>query len=399
MVDAAVDPLQSWRDEFPILSRSTYMISNSLGAMPRGVAASLADYAEAWSTRGVRAWEDRWWEMTLEVGNRLAGILGAPPGTVSMHDNVTTAQMIALSALRPEGRRRKIVCAEADFPSMIRLYRALGGFGFELEVVPSEPDLNVREERLVEAIDEDTIAVAFSHVLFRTSYLVDPRPIVDRAKQVGAFTILDVYQSAGIVPVDLSALDVDFAAGGCLKWLCGGPGNGFLYTRPELLRTIEPRYTGWVALANPFAFDIEDRALREDAMRMMNGTPPIPAFYAAIPGLDIVSRVGVEAIRAKSVRLTAHLLALVEERGWRTPTSRNPDRVAGTVAIDLPEALPASRALKAREVLVDYRPKVGIRVSPHFYNTAAEIDHLVAELAEIVATRAYGPAAASSRVT
>ncbi|HSK10343.1 MAG TPA: aminotransferase class V-fold PLP-dependent enzyme [Vicinamibacterales bacterium] len=398
MPDAAADSLQRWRDEFPILSRSTYLISNSLGAMPRGVARSLADYAEAWSTRGVRAWEDRWWEMALEVGNRVAGLLGAPAGTVSMHDNVTTAQMIALSALRPAGRRRKIVCAAADFPSMIRLYRALGGFGFDLDVVPSEPDLNVREERLVEAIDEDTLAVAFSHVLFRTSYLVDPRPIVERAKQVGAVTILDVYQSAGIVPVDLTVLDVDFATGGCLKWLCGGPGNGFLYTRPELLRTVEPRYTGWLALANPFEFDIEDRALREDAMRMMNGTPPVPAFYAAIPGLEIVSGVGVNAIREKSVRMTAYLLSLLDERGWRTPTSRNPDRVAGTVAIDLPEALPASRALKAREVLVDYRPKVGIRVSPHFYNTAAEVDHLVAELADIVATRAYGSPGAS-RVT
>ena len=400
MSEPAADPLASWREEFPILSRTTYMISNSLGAMPRGVAASLAEYAEVWATRGVRGWEDRWWEMALEVGNSVAGILGAPAGTVSMHDNVTTAQMIALSALRPGGRRRKIVCSAADFPSMIRLYRALTGFGFEVEVVPSEPDLNLREERLAEAIDEHTLAVAFSHVLFRTSYLVNPRPIVERARQVGAFTILDVYQSAGIVPVDLTALDVDFATGGCLKWLCGGPGNGFLYTRPDLLRSLEPRYTGWLALANPFAFDIEDRALRHDAMRMMNGTPPIPAFYAAIPGREIVARVGVGAIREKSVRMTARLLRLAEERGWRSPTSRDPNRVAGTVAIDMPDALAASRALKAREVLVDYRPKVGIRVSPHFYNTTAEIDHLVAELTDIVTTGAHGAqGAVRSRVT
>ena len=238
MPDAREDDLASWRDEFPILARTTYMISNSLGAMPRGAARSLADYADTWATRGVRAWEERWWEMALEVGNRVGAVIGAPAGSVSMHDNVTTAQMVALSCLRPQGRRRKIVCSAADFPSMIYLYRAQQDLGFELQVVPAGDDLNVTEDRLAEAVDDATLVVAFSHVLFRTSFIVDPRPVVEKARRVGAFAMLDVYQSAGIVPLDVMGLGVDFATGGCLKWLCGGPGNGFLYTRPDLLRTL-----------------------------------------------------------------------------------------------------------------------------------------------------------------
>jgi kynureninase len=393
------DELARWRSEFPILERALYLISNSLGAMPRAAARSLADYADTWATRGVRAWEDRWWEMAGEVGNRVAGVIGAPAGTVSLHDNVTTAQMIALSCLKPEGRRRKIICSTADFPSMIHLYRAQQALGFELRVVSDGGALNVGEERLVDAIDEETLIVAFSHVLFRTSYIVDPRPVVERAHRVGALTMLDVYQSAGIIPLSVTSLDVDFACGGCLKWLCGGPGNGFLYTRPDLLRTLRPRYTGWLALADPFAFDIDDTALREDAMRMMNGTPAVPAFYAALPGLDIIGHVGVDRIREKSRRMTSRLLELVEERGWHSPTSRDPERVAGTVAIDVPDALAASRALKQRDVLVDYRPRVGIRVSPHFYNTFEELGRLVDTLAAVVDAEDYGAPPAASRVT
>jgi kynureninase len=398
MLEAPSEMLESWRDEFPILRRSLYMISNSLGAMPRAAARSLAEYADTWATRGVRAWEERWWEMAGEVGNLVAGVIGAPAGSVSMHDNVTTAQMVALSCLKPLGRRRTIVCSAADFPSTIQLYRAQHDLGFELRVVPAGDDLNVSEERLVDAIDEDTLLVAFSHVLFRTSFIVDPTPVIARAHQAGALAMLDVYQSAGIVPLDVSGLGVDFACGGCLKWLCGGPGNGFLYTRPDLLRALTPRFTGWLALADPFAFEVEPGDLREDGMRMMNGTPPIPAYYAAIPGLEIIRQVGVEAIRERSCRMTARLLELVDEYRWRTPTSRDPRRVAGTVAIAVPDALPVSRALKARDVIVDYRPHVGIRVSPHFYNTFDEIDRLVQVLAEVLATKSFAEAP-SSRVT
>jgi kynureninase len=267
------DDLARWRDEFPILSRSVYMINNSLGAMPRQSARNLAEYADAWATQGVRAWDDRWWNMPIEVGDQIARVVGAETGTVSMHENVTTAHMVALSCQRPTGARRRIVCSAMDFPSMVYLYRAQQAAGFELGVVPADDDLTVGTDRMLEAIDDTTaVVVAFSHVLFRTSYIMDAAAIINRAHEVGAVVILDTYQSAGIVPVDLAVLGVDFAVGGCLKWLCGGPGNAFLYTRPVLLSRAQPSFTGWLARQDPFAFDISDGdAVRTDAMRMMNG--------------------------------------------------------------------------------------------------------------------------------
>src|SRR5437660_9348344 len=251
-----MDAIERWRDEFPILARTVYMISNSLGAMPRKTAQNLAEYANTWATRGVRGWEERWWEMPLEIGNKIGRVIGARPGSVSMHENVTTAHLVALSCLHPGAARRRLVCTEMDFPSMIHLYRAQQAAGFEVHVVPAEADLTVRTDRLLDAIDETTAVVAFSQVLFRTSYIMDAAAIVQRAHQVGATVILDTYQSAGIIPVDVSALGADFAVGGCLKWLCGGPGNAFLYTRPDLLKRALPSFTGWLARAHPFDFDL-----------------------------------------------------------------------------------------------------------------------------------------------
>ena len=378
------------------------MISNSLGAMPRRTARDLAEYADTWATRGVRGWEDRWWEMPIEVGNKIAQIIGAPAGSVSMHENVTTAHMVALSCLRPSSTRRRIVCAAMDFPSMLYLYRAQQALGYEVTVVPAEKDLTVRTDRFLEAIDDTAAVVAFSHVLFRTSYIMDAAAIALRARDVGASVILDTYQSAGIVPVDVTALGVDFAVGGCLKWLCGGPGNAFLYTRPDRRPRLQPAFTGWLSHRDPFAFDIEaldTSAVRADAMGMMNGTPSIPAYYAALAGLDIINEVGVDRIRAKSTELTGRLLARVDDYGFTSAASRDPQRLAGTVAVSVPDALQVARTLKAREFLVDYRPPVGVRLSPHFYNTAEEIDRVMAEMASIVEKKDYVGDAATSLVT
>jgi kynureninase len=394
--------LARWRDEFPIVSRSVYMISNSLGAMPRQTARNLAEYAETWATRGVRGWEERWWEMPIEVGNKIARIIGAPAGSVSMHENVTTAHMVALSCLRPSGRRTRIVCSAMDFPSMVYLFRAQQAAGFELRIVPAEDDLTVSTERMLAAIDDTTAIVAFSHVLFRTSYIVDAEAISRRARQAGAISILDTYQSAGIIPVDVESLDVDFAVGGCLKWLCGGPGNAFLYARPDLLKQSAPSFTGWLSRVHPFDFDIEARSdpgLRSDAMRMMNGTPSIPSYYAALAGLDIINLVGVGQIREASRAMTARLLALVDDYGFTSAASRDPERLAGTVALDVPDALLVSRTLKARDFIVDYRPPVGIRISPHFYNTMDEIDRVMAEIAAIAAAKDYVNGGTPSVVT
>jgi len=392
------DDLERWRVEFPILERAVYMISNSLGAMPRATADSLAEYARTWATRGVRAWEERWWEMGREVGDKVGRVINAPPGSVSMHENVTTAVMIALSCVTPTPSRNRIVCLAADFPSTIYLYRAQEALGFELVIVPAESDLTVRSECILDAIDSRTAVVAVSHVLFKTSTILDPAPIVARARESGALVILDGYQSAGIIPVDVATSGVDFMVGGCLKWLCGGPGNAFLYTRPDLRRRLRPRFTGWFAHKAPFTFDIGALEPRDDAMAMMNGTPSIPAYYAAIPGLDIIAAVGVDRIRAKSKQMTARVFQLADQYGFASIASRDPERLAGTVAVNPPNALQVSRVLKARDFVVDFRPGVGIRVSPHFYNTLDEIERLMAEMAQIVERKEYDAAAAPRSV-
>jgi kynureninase len=394
-----MNDLSKWRAEFPILSRSVYMISNSLGAMPRKTADYLAEYAHTWATRGVRGWEDRWWEMPIEVGNRVARIIGAPPGTVSMHENVTSAHMTALSCIRPAGERTRIVCSAMDFPSMIYLYRAQQRYGFDVHVVPASADLSVATERMVDAIDRRTAVVAVSHVLFRTSYIMDAAAIAARARDAGATMILDTYQSAGIIPLDATALGVDIVVGGCLKWLCGGPGNAFMYSRPDRLAAFQPSFTGWLSRRTPFAFEADDEARRDDAMRMMNGTPSIPAYYAALAGLEIIEEVGVARIREHSVRLTAHLLSLVDRYGFTSVASRDANRLAGTVAVNVADAPLVARTLKSREFLVDYRPPVGIRISPHFYNTQDEIDRIMAEMASIVAKKDYTTEASKSLVT
>jgi kynureninase len=298
---------------------------------------------------------------------------------------------VALSCLRPSSTRRRLVCSAMDFPSMIYLYRAQETAGFELTVVPGEADFSVRTDRMLDAIDETTAAVAFSHVLFRTSYIMDAAAIVARAHEVGAVAIVDTYQSAGTVPIDVTALGVDFAAGGCLKWLCGGPGNAFLYTRPDLLKWAAPTFTGWLAHRDPFSFETSPDDARDDAMHMMNGTPAIPAYYAALAGLDIIHEVGVDRIRAASKQMTRALLALVDRYGFSSAAPRDPERLAGTVVVDVPDAPLVSRTLKAREFIVDYRPPVGIRVSPHFYNTMDEIDRVMAEMASIVKKKDYAP--------
>lgn len=369
-------PLAAWRGEFPILETTTYLISNSLGAMPRGAASSLAQYAQTWAKRGVRAWDEGWWEMPVAVGDLVAGLIGAPRGSVTMQQNVTLAEAVVLSCFEPKGRRNRIVCEDGNFPSVQYFYGAQPG----LELVP------VPVERLADAIDDRTLLVPISHVLFRSSLVQDVPAVVEKAHRVGAHVVLDIYQSVGVLPLDVTALAVDFAVGGCLKWLCGGPGNGFLYVRPDLAH-LQPRLTGWLAHAEPFAFQPPPQRYAEGPFRFLSGTPSIPSLYAAIEGLRIVKEVGVERIRQHSLRLTERLLARVGEHGFPTITPRDPARRGGTVAVAPPDAQAISRRLLERDFLIDYRPEAGIRISPHFYNTEDECDAVIAEIAALAGGR------------
>ncbi len=383
------DALLRWRSEFPTLGNTVYMISNSLGAMPRGVFDEMQDFARTWATRGVRAWEETWWNLAAETADLLADILHAPRGSVSMHQNVSIAEAVVASCFDFGGRRNKIVYTDMNFPSVMYVFEAHRARGARIHAVKSEDGVGVPLDRLLEAIDEETLLVPVSHVLFRSAFIQDAEAIVRRAHDVGARVVLDTYQSAGTVPVDLEALGVDFAAGGSVKWLCGGPGAGYLYVRPDLAKDLRPMLTGWMAHRRPFAFETGSIDLADGAYRFMNGTPPVPALYAARSGYRIIREIGVAPIRRKSMRQTARLIDRARHHGFRVTAPADPGRRGGTVAIDCPHAEAVCRELLAREFIVDWRPAAGIRVSPHFYSTDGECDRTVDEIARILAEEAW----------
>lgn len=384
------DPLLRFRPEFPILEHTTYLISNSLGAMPRGVEDSLREYTEIWSTRGVRAWEEKWWQMALEIGDMIGELMNAPKASVALHTNVTQCQAVVASCFDFSGRRNKVVYSDMNFPSVMYFWEAQRARGARVEMVPTDDGITVPTERLLKAIDEHTLLVPISHVIFRSSYINDARALIERAHKVGAHVVLDTFQSLGAVPVDVQALNVDFACGGVLKWLCGGAGTAYLHVRPDLAKKLEPTFTGWFAHENSFAFETGPIKYAEPPLRFMNGTTNIPGFYAARPGLEIVRKAGITNIRDKSKRLTSRLIALADERGWRVNAPRDPDRRGGTVAIDMPNSREVCAELLERDVLVDWRPRAGVRFSPHFYNKDEELDSAVAAVEEILSTMRVG---------
>ncbi len=384
------DPLLRFREEFPILDTTTYMVSNSLGAMPRAVPSLLAEYARQWATRGVRAWAQGWWDMPVSVGDEIAPLIGARPREVAMVPNVSIAQAQILSALDyPAGGRDTIVMTAMDFPSVRYVYDELATrLGARIVVVPSDDGVTIDEERLLSAIDERTRLVAISHVLFRSAFVLDAARIIAHAHCMGALVALDAYHSVGVVPVDVHALQADFLTGGVLKWLCGGPGGCFLWVRPEVSETVAPALTGWQAHEHPFAFDAE-MAYADGVQRWLTGTPSIPALFAATAGPRLLREAGMDAIRAKSMRQTARLIELADARGFPVTAPRDAARRGGTVAFDVPHAREVAQALLARDVIVDYRPGAGIRVAPHFYTRDDEVESVVATIDEILETGSW----------
>lgn len=374
-----VRELLDYRSEFPILEHTTYLINHSLGAMPRAAEDGLAAYARTWRERGIRAWGEGWWELPLTVGDQVGRIVGAPPGTTVMHQNVAVAEAVVLSCFEPTPARNRVVYERGNFPSVRYLYQAQR----DLEVVVCED-----AEAIVDAIDERTLLVPISHVLFKSGEIQDVERIVARAHEAGAHVILDAYQSAGIVPLDVTALGVDFAVGGSVKWLCGGPGNGWLYIRPDLVERLEPRFTGWQAHEQPFAFE-EEMRYAQGVARFLTGTPNVPAHHAATAGYGLIEEIGVERIRANSLRQTDLLIRLADEAGYEVVSPREHARRGGTVTVRVDDFAAVHRELTERQVLCDFRPGAGIRLGPHYFTTDAELEYAIAEIGAILETGAH----------
>lgn len=391
------DP-ELWRDRFPILDSTTYLVNHSLGAMPETVYERLRAFADQWAQRGVRAWGEGWWTSPIDVGNVLGRILNAPENSVVMHQNVSVIQALVASCLDFSGKRNRVVYTDQEFPSNMYVWEGMRSRGAKIVTVPTE-GVEIDLPRLLEAITEETLIVPISLVQYKTHYLLDAQAICKRAKEVGAIVLLDAYQATGTVPIDVRALGVDMVCGGSVKWLCGGPGAAYLYVRPDLLPKFEPRITGWAAHEDPFAFETGPQRYAHDVRRMLHGTPSVAAFLAATAGYEIVIEAGVEAIRAHSIRMTELLRKQLIGAGFPIHSPVDPARRGSTLTVGLraDENGPAFvKALEERGILVDHRPGAGIRVSPHFYTLEDELDEFAETLVELREKRRWQSHVAST---
>ena len=379
----------SLREEFPILAKTNYLVSNSLGPMPRTVPARLAEYARDWGELGVKAWNRGWWESPVEVGNEIAPLINADAGEIVMMPNVTIAQTAVLSAMDFSKDRDTVVMTDLDFPSVRYAYAEMAPrLGARIVSVPSDDGIGIDLERLLSAIDGRTRLVSVSHVLFRSAYLMDVDAICKRAHDVGALVSLDSFHAVGILPVDVKRSKADFLSGGVLKWLCGGPGACFLYVSPQVRDRLRPALTGWQAHSRPFAFE-ETMEFASGPFRWLNGTPVVPALYVSAEGPRIIRRAGIDAIRAKSLRQTSRLIELADARGYKVTAARDPQRRGGTVAIDVPHGYEVAQVLLSKDILVDYRVGAGIRIAPHFFTQDEEVEAVVGEIDRCLASGSW----------
>jgi kynureninase len=376
------DDLIKWRAEFPALEKSVYMVSHSLGAMPRAAYQHLRAFADLWVGEGINAWHD-WLPEVDRAAERIGRIIGAPAGSMVMATNVSQIQAMIASCLDYGGARNKVVYTDLNFPSVSYVWQEERRRGAEVVIVPSEDGIHPPMERLLEAIDERTLIVPISHVLFRSSAIKDVPAIVARAREVGAMVLLDCYQATGTVPFNVVDLGVDFACGGSVKWLCGGPGAAYLYVRPDRIAQFRPRNTGWFGHEEPFAFTMPEQHYATGVWRYMAGTPAVAALYQARAGAEIIAEIGVDKIRAQSLRQTTRVMQICDQAGYRVNTPREAARRGGTICFDFDGSEQVAKALNATQFLCDWRPRSGIRMSPHFYTSDEEIERFMAEVARL----------------
>ena len=378
---AVADELLAYRDRFPTLRRGPYFAAHTLGPMPDTVPDALARFAVEWADHGVVAWYG-WMEQIRATAALLEGLFGAPAGSVALGPNVSVLAGQVLSCFDWSGERDRLVTTDLEFPTCDYLYRAQETLGAKVEAVPSR-DLTVDLDRLLEAIDERTALVAVTHVAFRSSALLDAAAVAARAHEVGALVLLDTYQSAGTVPIDVGDVGADLLVGGSVKWLLGGPGTGYLYARPEVAAALAPRLVGWFGHQAPFAFEPSPIAFAEGAGRFVTGTPNVAAHVMAAEGYRVVAEAGVDAIRAKSQRQVARLIEGFQAQGAAVRGPADPAHRGGSVVVDFPGAEQVTEALIARGYTCDYRPGAGLRLGPHLYTSDDECDAVVAEVASL----------------
>lgn len=371
------------REEFPGSKRQAYFRSNSMGLMPGTVRGALSEYCDVWEAKGSAAW-DTFVPFVADAADELAALLGAPKGSMMLHQNTSIHMNAVLSALTPSGARNRVVYSDLEFPTIHYVAQRFGGL--EPVVVRSPDHVRIEPEAIADAIDERTLLVMVCHVYFCSGWLLDVRPIVEKARKVGARVLLDVFQSAGTVPIDFTASGVDFGVTGSHKFLCGGSGAAGLYVRPDLLPELRPRQTGWLSHARPMAMEFGPFEDAPDMNRFMGGTPSIAALYQARCGWAAIRDAGVPEIRAHSQRLQRRVLATADELGWTVNSPRDEARRGGQVHVSTGDFAVDARVqqfLAGRQIAVDTRPAFnGIRIAPHLYNDDGDVQRLCDGLRE-----------------
>lgn len=377
-----------YRKHFPILETSTYLISNSLGAMPREVDEELKEYTSLWVREGVESW-DEWFPLVDDVSGLLAALIGADALDVTLIHNLTIGSALIASCLDFSGSRNKIVYSDLHFPTISYLWQGWEKYGAVPQVIESD-GIWTETEKYINAIDERTKLVALSHVYFRSGGLQDIKPIIEHAHTMGAIVMLDSYQAAGVIPIDVKELDVDILATGVLKWLCGGPGAAFMYVRRDLQEQFQPAIRGWLGDKEPFEFHMPNVDFANGMHRFLTSSIQVPCLYTARPALRMFKEIGIPAIREKSLLLTNRIIEKADEFGFTVNSPREPERRGGALTIDPARMGRTANSTKEiceelirRRFFVDYRPPLGIRIAPHLYNTIDEIDAVMKEMKSI----------------
>jgi kynureninase len=382
MVDPVADSLLEYRKHFPALEECVHFISHSLGCVPAQAKEDLGEYLELWHRKSITAWGD-WLPEVDRAAERIAKIISAPAGAVIMHHNVSSVSAVLASCFDYAPERNKIVYEALQFPTVSYVWQAEQRRGAKCVLVPSQDGMTIDADAMCAAIDEQTLLVPISHVVYSSSYIQDVKKICDRARQVGAHVILDCYQSIGTLPIDIVDLGVSFACGGSVKFLCGGAGAAWLYVRKDLIEKFSPRVTGWFGHEAPFAFAMPDQSYADNIWRYMGGTPAVAALYQARAGQTIIGEIGVRRIRDKSLVMTQACIDWVDELGMKLNTPREPERRGGSIVFDFVGAADVCRELNRRKFFCDHRPGAGIRIAPHFYTKREEIDLFFGELKKI----------------
>lgn len=368
-----------YRAEFPIFGHSTYLNSCSLGALSRRSRARVNTYLDQWEARGASAWYDTWWQALADVRAAYGRVIGAPAGTIALHPNISSALTSVAESL-DYGKRRKVVVTSLDFPTIAYQWLARVPQGVEVVVLQSPDGIRMPLELYERAVDERTALIATSHVFFTSGAIQDVRTIARIAHQRGALALIDGYQAAGQLPVDVGSLDVDFYASGGLKWLLGGTGIAFLYARTQLLPSLAPRSAGWFSHREQFRFDANSLELHDDARRLEGGTPALMPVYAQLGGLELIEEAGIDAIRRETAALTEDLITLARERGLRPKVAATPEERSGIVMLPSEDPAAVVRKLAEARIITDARPG-HVRVSPYFYNVPDDHRALLEHLA------------------